>query len=93
MESVFKGAIGQKIILEVGINISAATTRTIKYRKPNGPLLTWAAAEETTTSISFTTTLASDLNKTGTWKFQAFVITPTWTEHGEIDRLQVKPPL
>lgn len=95
MQSVFVGAIGQKIILDVGVDISAATTKQIKYRRADGTLSTWTAAEETTTSISYTTTAATDIpiGNDGIWKLQAYVITPTWTDHGEIARLLVKETL
>ena len=91
--SVFKGTIGQKIILSVGVDISAATTRQIKYRKPDGTTGAWTAIEESTTSISYTTTAVTDLNISGTWQLQAYVITPSWTTHGEIVRLKVKETL
>ena len=91
--SVFKGAIGQKIILNVGVDISAATTRQIKYWKSDGTSGAWTAAEESSTSISYTTTAASDLNIVGEWRLQAYVVTPDWTDHGDIMRLVVKNTL
>ena len=91
--SVFTGAIGQVIVLDVGVNISAATTKRIKYEKPDGTTGYWTAAEESSTSISYTTTAASDLNIKGTWKLQAYVVTSSWAKHGEIGRLVVKDPL
>ena len=91
--SVFVGAIGQKIVLDVGVDISAATTKQIKYQKPNGTTGNWTAAEETTTSISYTTTAATDLDVDGTWRFQAYVITSSWTKHGEIDKETIKETL
>lgn len=91
--SVFKGTIGQKIILNVGVDISTATTRRIKYLKPDGTEGYWSAAEESTTSISYTTTAATDLNIAGTWRLQAYVVTPSWTTHGEMVRLMVKETL
>jgi len=91
--SVFKGAIGQKIILNVGVDISAATTRQIKYWRSDGTSGAWTAAEESSTSISYTTTSASDLSIVGLWKLQAYVVTPDWTDHGDIVRIDVKNTL
>jgi len=91
--SVFIGAIGKKIVLNVGVNISAATTRQIKYEKPSGTTGYWTAVEESTTSISYTTTAATDLNEDGNWKLQAYIVTPTWTDHGNIARMLVKETL
>ena len=91
--SVFVGATGQKIVLECGVDITAATTKQIKYQKPDGTASNWTAAQESTTSISYTTTAATDLNIDGSWKFQAYVVTPTWAKHGEIDKLLIKETL
>ena len=93
MESVFEGTVGQKIVLEVGVDITAATTKQIKYKKPNGPVQTWDAAEETSTSISYTTIASTDIQGVGIWQLQPYVVTPSWTDHGEIDRLLVKETL
>lgn len=91
--AVFVGAIGQKIILNVEADISAATTRQIKYEKPDGTSGYWTAVEESTTSISYTTTAATDLNLDGNWELQAYVVTPAWTDHGNIARMLVKKAL
>lgn len=91
--SVFVGALGKKIVLNVGVDISAATTRQIKYEKPDGTTGYWTAVEESTTSISYTTTAATDLDDKGNWKLQAYIVTPTWTDHGNIARMTVKETL
>lgn len=95
MPSVYVGAIGQKITLRVGVDISTATTRQIKYRRPDGTLSNWTAAQESTTSISYTTTADTDLpiGSDGDWKLQAYIVTPTWADHGEVARLRVKETL
>lgn len=90
---VFQGAIGQKIVLNVEVDISAATTRRINYTKADGTTSYWTAAEESTTSISYTTTSASDLNVKGIWKLQAYIVTPVWTDYGDIVQMLVKPTL
>ena len=88
--AVFLNTVGKKIVLRVGVDISAATTRQIKYEKPSGTTGYWTAAQESTTSISYTTTAATDLNEEGNWKLQAYIVTPTWTEHGNVTRMRVK---
>ena len=87
--SVFVGDLGVKIILDCGTSIAAATTRTIKYRKPGGEVKSWTGTQETTTTISYTTTAATDLDEAGTWQLQAYVVTPSWTLSGRIARLKV----
>ena len=88
--AVFVNTVGKKIVLRVGVDISAATTRQIKYEKPSGTTGYWTAVEESTTSISYTTTAATDLNEDGNWRLQAYIVTPTWTEHGNVTRMRVK---
>jgi len=90
---VYAEVIRLKIILNVGVNIDASTTRQIKYRKPDGTSGYFAATLESSTSISYTTTSTADLNIKGSWKLQAYIVTPTWTNHGDIIRLNVREHL
>jgi len=93
-EFIFRGAIGVKIILDVEIDISAATLRTIKYRKPSGVISSWTGTPEADNrSISYTTTVATDLDESGTWKLQAYVETPSWSLNGAIAKLNIEEPL
>jgi hypothetical protein len=71
--SVMKGAIGLKIILTTTASVVGATVRKIRYQKPSGAVGEWTAVQETGTSISFTTTVASDLDEAGDWNLQAYV--------------------
>jgi len=90
---VYQGAIGQKITLNIGVSIVGASVRQIKYEKPDGTDGYWTAAQESATEISFTTTVVTDLDKIGNWKLQAYIVMPTWTDHGDIARLTVKKHL
>lgn len=86
---IYKDDIGVKIVLETDIDISAYTTIEIHYRKPGGDSGTWTATIESgNTSLSYTS-VSGDINEAGTWRLQAYVITPTWTQHGEIARMNV----
>jgi hypothetical protein len=86
--SVYKNSIGIKLIAECGTDITAATTRQIKYRKPDGTSGAWTAVQETGTSISYTV-VSGDIDFTGDLQIQAYVITPTWTLYGDVARLTV----
>ena len=86
--SVYKNATGLKIIVECGTDISAATTKQIKYRKPDGTGGAWTADAESSTSLSYTT-VAGDVNQAGDLQLQAYVVTPSWTLYGDIARLPV----
>jgi hypothetical protein len=87
--SVFIGDTGIEIILDVGTNIAASSSRKIKYRKPSGDSGSWTAIQKTSTSIAYTTTATTDLNEVGRWLLQAYVVTPSWTLSGKIARLNV----
>jgi hypothetical protein len=89
----YQGAVGLKIILNVGADVSSATTKHIKYLKPDGTIGYWEAEEESITSISYTTTSSSDLDIKGLWRLQAYVVTPTWENYGEICELLIESGL
>ena len=90
---IYKGDIGIKIILDVGLDISAATITQIYYRKPGGDGGSWTAVIESgNTSISYTS-LSGDFDEVGVWKLQAHVVTPSWTQNGEIANVNVRPSL
>ena len=86
--AIFVGDLGTKIILDVGLDISAATVRKIKYSNSDGTLGEWSASQETTTSISFIT-VAGSLGVAGKWKLQAYIETASWKRHGEIATMTV----
>ena len=88
---VYKNDTNVKIILNVGVDISAATVMRIKYRTPAGYSSYWTASAEGTTAITYTTG-ATDLTTAGTWLLQAYVEN-TWTRHGLICRLEVRETL
>ena len=86
--AIFIGDTRTKIILDVGLDISAATVKEIKYINPDGTSGSWDAAQETTTSISFIT-IAGSLNVAGKWKLQAYIETASWKRHGEIATMTI----
>lgn len=92
MKKVYVGVVGYKIILNVVIDISGASVRKISYRKPDGTTGQWTAAEESTTSISYTTTAITDLDQAGIWSLQSYVV-KTWKIPGKQYKLEVEEPL
>lgn len=82
-DNLYKGAIGKKITCDCVIDISGASVRTIKYRKPDETEGSFAASEESTTEISYTTTAATEINQTGPWTFQPYVEKGSFKEHGD----------
>lgn len=82
---IYKGDIGAKIIVTVTENISLATVKTIKYKKPDGTVGSWTAvAESGNLAISYTTTAITDLDQAGTWILQAYIEMPGWSGHGDV---------
>ena len=70
MGKVFEGDTGVKITLSTEENITGATSRLIKYIKPDLTTGQFTAIEEgapATGDISYTTTSADDLDVTGRW--------------------------
>ena len=85
MAKVFKGDIGTKLVVDVSINISTATVKKIFYRKPYGASGYWTGTlEADNESLSFTTTVATDLDEVGTWTLQAYVEMPGWKGFGDV---------
>lgn len=87
----YVGDTGTVITLDCGHDISAATARAIKARKPDGSVITWTAVASGTDSIAFTT-LADSLDQPGVWKLQASVTLPAGTWLGETAQLVVYSP-
>ena len=89
--------IGTKFIVTIKdgtsvVNISAATTKEILFKKPSGIKLTKAAAFETdgTDGVISYTTIDTELDETGTYKIQAHVVLSVGNEfHSDISTFKV----
>lgn len=79
--SVTEEDIGVQFRLNTGIDLSAATTANIHYKKPSGDTGTWTGATASTSYVTYTT-VADDLDEDGKWELQAYVVTPSWTLRG-----------
>lgn len=89
MSAVFVGDEGTDIVIDCGIDISTATVRRIVVQKrENGPKIYWVAVPASATAMKYTT-LAGDIDVSGTWKLQAYVETPSWKGHGEVVEMNV----
>lgn len=90
MSKVYVGDKGTEIILDCGADISTATIRKIKAKKPDGSTVDWTATASGTTAVKYTT-LTGDLSMAGNWQLQAYVETPAWSGLGETFTLTVYP--
>jgi hypothetical protein len=79
--SIFISDVGVQIKLYTGVDISAATTANVRYKKPDASTGSWTGASASTYYVTYTTT-AGVLDQNGDWEFQAYVVTPAFTKHG-----------
>ena len=68
---IFKGQVGVTIRLNMGIDISASGTASIRYKKPDGSTGAWTATIDNSAigTITYRTTAAADLDQSGVWRF------------------------
>lgn len=96
-DNIQVGVIGLVITLtitedDVAVNVSSATTKTIKIRKPDGTVMTKTAAFTTTGAdgkLTYTT-VANDIDLAGEYKAQAYVVMSGFTGHSTIVTFEAK---
>ena len=86
--SVFVGDIGIQLKLDAGIDISDQTTLKIRYRKPDKTTGLWAATVSATNYAVYTT-VSGDLDVSGVWSLQIYIVAPSYTAHGKTANLFV----
>lgn len=81
---LYVGDEGTVFEVDVGTDISAASTTNLKVKKPDGSEVTWtgAANGSTNTQIDYTI-VADDLDQAGRYKLQSYVVTASWDGLGE----------
>jgi hypothetical protein len=89
MQYLYRDTVGKKIILDVGENISTATTLRIYYRKPHGTSGYWEADLESARQM-FYILAASDIDEIGVWRVQPYVVMGGVSTYGDIERFEVK---
>ena len=77
------------------VNVSAATTKTIRFSKPDGVSIDKAASFFTdgTDGIIQYVTVQDDLDVEGKWRLQAHIVTPVGEWRSEIETFWVKANL
>lgn len=76
------------LTVQVAFNLSGATTTQILYRKPNGDEGAWDATVSGTDLVYNVTN--TDIDISGNWRFQAFVIINNKRYYGAIAKQQFK---
>jgi len=93
MTVLFVGDVGTEIILDCGVDITAATIMKIIARTPvTGQRVEWVATLEGATSIKYTTS-AGDISVEGILQVQAYIEMPTWKGYGNKVNVTVKLPI
>jgi len=67
---VYVGDIGFQIFIATGVNVEAATTKKIRYRKPDNTEGEWVASATSKNSlygVEYVTTADTDIDQAGTW--------------------------
>ena len=77
---------------ENAINISAATVKKIRFRKPTGIVLDKVAAFTTDGSDGYIeyATIDGDLDIVGTWEYQGYIVDSGYTNSSEIKEFEVE---
>lgn len=77
------------------VNVSTATTKTIKFKDPSGTASSKTADFTTDGSDGkiYYTTVADDLDEAGMWEIQAYVVMPTGTWSSSTKKFRVYPNL
>lgn len=88
---VFLNDIGTLIKVDVGSDVSGASTKLIKYIKPDGTEGSWDST--VATQYLQYITVDGDLDQIGQWEVQAKVTLVGGTWHGEVTRFEVRKPL
>ncbi len=76
---------------DIAVDISGATTKQIKLKKPDGTVLTKAAVFSTdgTDGKMFYQTISGDIDETGEWLIQGYVVLGTGTWNTSVHAFRV----
>lgn len=91
MSKIYVGDIGIAIRLDTKQNVSSASVKKIKYKKPNGDEGEWDATVVSNTKLQYITE-SGVLDKAGSWLLQAYVVLTGWTGLGDTATLTVTNP-
>lgn len=92
MSLLYKGQSLFTISLETGIDtLASASVKKILYKKPSGATGEWTAVVNGTKLIY--DVQANDIDESGTWQLQAFIVIDGRTGYGQITTQQISQPL
>lgn len=73
------------------LDVSSATTKTLKFKKPSGEVLSKAGVFFTdgTDGIIKYTSVSGDLDECGRWELQAFLVLGVSSYHSDVAKFRV----
>lgn len=76
----------------IAVDVSGATTKTITIKRPDGTSIVGSGSFYTdgTDGIIYYRAVAGDLNQSGTYKIQAYVVIPAGSYYSSIGSFPVK---
>jgi hypothetical protein len=83
---------GTRIRLDCGQNVTTASTRRIRYVKPDKTTGYWDASQDGTyTDRIYADTTSTTLDQPGEWELYSYIEKGAWKGHGEVVKMQVYP--
>jgi len=75
MGRIYKNQTALKIVATVGQNITGATIKQIKYKKPDGTIgaFTAVSSNDSRGVLEYTVSSADDIDQAGMWKLWGYV--------------------
>lgn len=86
----YRGEVGTEILVDCGMDISAAINTYIYCRKPDGSKVSWPATITNSNYLSYITQ-TDDLSLTGAYRVQAGLTLGGWTGRGETASFIIYP--
>lgn len=83
MDKIYVDAVGIKFRVDAGQDIGAATSTELHVQKPDGTLVAWTAAIESTDHLTYTV-IAGDLDQAGIYRLHAAFVLGGWDSEGEV---------
>lgn len=87
-ERIYVRHIGLPITIDMGTDISDATTTNILVRKKGGDA-TWTATVGSDSRSLEYTTVEDDIDVAGTYYLQPYIVTPSYTAKGKTVTMEV----
>lgn len=82
IDKIYVDTVGLKIRVDAGRDITGATPTELHVKKPDGTTATWSATIADSNYLEYTT-LAGDLDQSGTYRLQSVFTLSGWTGPGE----------